>query len=74
MHQRLKDANINIIDKVGPKAAVYCSAILQYLTSKVITEAVKVIESSDERSPNNNNKVRQISHLHFKYSMCDCNK
>ena len=54
MHQRLKNANMNVIDEVGPKAAVYCSAILQYLTSKVITEAVKVIESSDDQSPNHN--------------------
>eukprot|EP01084_Bolivina_argentea_P049259 90617_1 len=53
VRQRLQQANVS--EDVGPTAAVYCSAILQFLTSKVINEAVKVLETSeDERSPSPN--------------------
>ena len=36
VRERLQNANVS--EKVGATAAVYCSAILQFLTSKVITE------------------------------------
>ena len=49
VHERLIEANVS--DAVGPQAAVYCSAILQFLTSKVLQSAVKCVQMTEEQNP-----------------------
>lgn len=61
VHERLIEANVS--DDVGPQAAVYCSAILQFLTSKVLQSAVKVVQMTDDQNPTKSNRKRQRNEM-----------